>query len=134
MDNTQGSNVVEVEQKNETFLSRDQIFSQVDLVIEKAILPAPYKGHVFVKGMDGNAWDEYQDGILVKGKNGERTVDLKKSKAKLLVQCICDESGKLMFTEADIPLLCTRSNKFLESLTKVAQRLNGMGEEAKEKN
>lgn len=131
MDNTQTD--VAVEDKT-GFLTRDQIFSQVDLVIEKVTLPAPYKGFVFVKGMDGLAYDEYQDSILIKGKDGQRTVDLKKSKAKLLVQCICDESGKLMFTEADIPLLCTKSNKFLEGLTKVAQRLNGMGEEAKEKN
>ncbi len=130
MDN---KNAVAVEE-NGTFLGRDQIFSQVDIVIEKVTLPAPYKGFVFVKGMDGNSWDEYQDGILVKGKNGERTVDLKKSKAKLLIQCVCDESGKLMFTEADIPMLCGKSNKFLEFLTKAAQKLNGMGEEAAEKN
>ena len=125
---------ITVEKESSSFLGRDQLLSFDDVVIEKVTLPAPYNGHVFVKNASGFAWDEYQDSILVKDKDGSRTVELKGAKVKLLSHCVCDENGVLIFTQDDILALSKKSNLLLETLTKVAQRLNGMGVETKEKN
>lgn len=111
------------------------IFAVDDVEIEKVELPEPYKGHIYMKNMDGDEWDTYQDSIVDKDDDGNRTLNLKQSRAKMITRCACNEKGELIFTDGDIPTLCKKSAKLLEHLTKVAQRLNGMGEEKKkEKN
>lgn len=117
-------------------LNRDSILAMDDLVIEKVELQAPYDGCVYIKSMTGVEWDSYQDLLLDAQEDGSRKLNLRQAKVKLLVHCLCDEAGNLLFSKEDIPLLAKKSNKFLEQLGKVAQSLNGMSqsEEKKEKN
>lgn len=105
------------------------LLSQSDIVVERVELPKPYTGHVFVKTMTGEEWDAYQETIVDEDKKGVRRLNLKSSKAKLLARCVCDEAGNLVFAEGDIPLLAKKSNRLLEHLTRVAQRLNGLVED-----
>lgn len=81
-------------------------------------------GSVFVRTMSGFERDEFEASVI--GKNG--SVNHKNIRAKLLVRCICDESGKLLFSEHDITTLGQKSSKAIDRLFSIAQALNGIGD------
>ena len=117
-------------EQKQKLLNKQDFFKVQDITIEPVALPAPYEGVVYVRTMTGEEWDAYQDSILVRDKDGKREVDLKNSRAKMIVQSICDADGVALFTEKDIPELSKRGSKVLEVMAKAAQRLNGVGEDS----
>lgn len=117
-------------------LDKGAFLAQNDIEIEKVDLPTPYSGHVYIKTMNGQEWDAYQESIVVEdpdAPNG-RKLNFKQIRAKLVVRCLCDEHGNLLLDPDDLDSLSKKGNKVLEKLAKVAQRLNGMTEETSEKN
>lgn len=51
-------------------------------------------------------------------------------RAWIAANCICDDDGKDLFTDADIPMLEKKSGAALSRVLKVAMRLNGLSEES----
>lgn len=110
-------------------LTRDQILAQQDLVIEPVTVAAWGNATVYVKGLSAAGRDSYElslskvEGV---GKKAKHVTDLSNARAKLLAQCLCDDSGTLLFTDADVQALGQKSAEALEPLIETAQRLSGM--------
>lgn len=105
-----------------------------DKVIKEVALEPPYSGVVYVKSMTGEEWETYQESIIVEDESGKRKVNLKMSRAKMIVCTVCDSSGNLLFAQEDIPALMKKSNKFLENIVKEASFVNGIGDNPDKKN
>lgn len=119
-------------------LTRDQILTAEDLKTE--IVPVPeWGGDVRVASMPGldfeQLTDQYAgDARKEKGTDGKPGGPLKTSFAAALAAfTIVDESGKRIFTEADIVVLGTKSQAALDRVVVVASRLNRLSKEDREK-
>ncbi|WP_447979086.1 hypothetical protein [Candidatus Nitrospira bockiana] len=111
-------------------LSRESIFKSDDMVIERVEVPewggAVYVRSVSAKGRD--AWEGSRYRL-----QGDKVVPVyENTRAKLLVMCVCDEQGKLLFTEADVERLGQKNGAVLDRLFDVAMRLSGMRDKAVE--
>ena len=104
-------------------LSRQDIIDCND--IESEVVPVPeWNGEVNVQGLTLAEKDIWTDSILVDGK-----ASMTGATAKLCALCMRDESGGLLFTEEDIPVLQAKSAQALDRVFQVAQRLSGIGQE-----
>lgn len=109
-------------------LSRDDIFGMDDIPFEEVVIPEWKNGTVFVCGLTAAGKNAYE-ASLVEIKGNSRKVRLENAAAKLVIRTACDRNRKLLFTEADIERLGTKSAAAVERLVKVAQRLSAMGQE-----
>ncbi len=114
-------------------LKRDDIVEASDIEIRK--VPTPEWGqkgdkdaHVYVKGLDGQGVSNFNSSLIVQ-KGKERRVSLTDIHAKLCVRTICDETGKLLFSESDVAMLTKKSGAPLVRCFKVAQELSGLGDD-----
>ena len=109
-----------------TILSREQILSKNDLA--KELIPVPeWGGEVWVRGMTGAERDSFEMDVVEQ--RGKKTaVNMNNMRAKLCSRSICDEKGKLLFTEADVKGLGEKSAAALSRIFMVAQRLSGITE------
>jgi hypothetical protein len=106
-------------------LTREQILEANDIQKEKVNVPE-WGGDIYVKGLSGIANEEFQESIIEIKEDGKRKVTYKYMRAKLLALTICDETGKLLFSEADIKALDDKSSYVLSILYEIAQRLSGL--------
>ena len=108
-------------------LSREEILAVDDIQIEQVPVPE-WGGDVLVKGMTGSERDRFEAGVISfggdKGK-GEK-IDMRDLRAKLCSKTICDEGGKLLFSQSDVKELSKKSAIALHRVFKVAQRLSGL--------
>lgn len=104
-------------------LSRDQILSADDLKTEDVDIPA-WGGMVRVRTMTGKDRDAFGESL---GVDANGNIDVTNYRAKLLAHCIIDESGNLLFSEADIVALGNKSASAIVTAFEVAERLNGTG-------
>lgn len=111
-------------------LGREDILNASDIEIESVEVPE-WGGVVFVKGMTGTERDAFEASLAMPDrKPGEiATADLRDLRAKLCVQTMCDEGGKLIFSDKDVEALGKKSAAALQHVFKVAQRLSGIGED-----
>ncbi len=109
-------------------LTKDEFFAVPDIVTKEVTLPAPYVGTVFMKSMNGEEGEAFQQSLMKRDATGKPEIDLRHSRAKLLIRCICNEESQLLFSEEDIPALLKKSDKVLEFLVKEANAINGRGE------
>jgi len=109
-----------------TILNRDQILSSDDLA--KELVPMPeWGGDVWVRGMTGAERDSFEmDVVEQRGKKS--AVNMNNMRAKLCSRSICDEAGKLLFSEADVKKLGEKSAAALSRIFMIAQRLSGITE------
>lgn len=107
-------------------LTRDDILAVSDLKIERVDVPE-WGGDVCVKGMSGMDRDRFE-ASLVERKNGRNKINLDNVRARICAYTVCDESGKLLFSEADIEALGKKSASALTRIFAVAQRLSGITE------
>ena len=107
-------------------LKRDDILGVVDVKMELVSVPE-CGGEILVKGMTGTERDSFEASI-VKQKGKGQSVDMSNIRAKLAAKSICDESGALLFTDADIKELGKKSASALQHIFEVAQRLSGIGD------
>lgn len=103
-------------------LSRDQILGAVDLKIEAVEVPQ-WGGTIYVRNLSGKARDKFEASrYRMKGDKVELIHD--NTRAMLLSMCLCDESGTLLFSAADVEALGEKNAAVLDQLFEVAQRLS----------
>ena len=108
-------------------LKRDDILTADDIARE--LVPVPeWGGEVWVKGMSGTERDNFEAGIIER-RGKDTNVNMKNIRAKLAAACLCDENGKRLFADADIPALAAKSAAALQRVFAVAQRLSGIGDD-----
>ena len=113
-------------------LNREALLKKEDLEIVKVDLGKDE--FVFVRQMTGHERDQFEQSIISVKKDGSG-VDRKMDdfRAKLAVNTLCDEKGKLMMKQADVTVLSrAMSAARLEKIMTVAQDLNKITEEDKE--
>jgi len=103
-----------------TILSKDQILSVDDIRKEKVEVPE-WGGSVFVKGMTAIQRDNYERLHMEK--------KLRNYRATAAAQCICDENGKSLFTEADVKTLADKSASALDRIFTKMLELSGASED-----
>lgn len=110
-------------------LAREDILAVSDIEIELVNVPE-WGGSVYVKGMTGSERDQFESSIISLGSNGKaQKLNLTDSRAKLCSMTICDQTGKKLFSLADVKALTEKSAAALQRVFMVAQRLSGLGEE-----
>jgi len=86
-------------------------------------------GTVVVQGLTGTGRDRFE-GTLVRQKGRKTEANLENFRAKLIAQSLVDvPGGKLIFTEADIPVLGRKSAAALERVYSVATKLSKLSSE-----
>lgn len=108
-------------------LTREAILEIRDIKTEQVNVPE-WGGYVWVRGMSGAERDRFESEIVLIDKKGKARVDMANIRARMAATCIVDESGKRMFSAADIEALSTKSAGALERVYSVAQRLSGLSE------
>lgn len=106
-------------------LGRDDIFAMDDIPLEKVLVPEWGNRTVWVCGLTGAGKDAYS-ASLVEFRGESKILRLENATVKLVVRTCCDAGKKLLFSEADIEKLGTKSSAALERLAAVARRLSGM--------
>jgi len=108
-------------------LTRETILAADDLGRELVNVPE-WGGDVYVRGLTGKERDAFEAGMIdQRGKS--QTVNLQNIRAKLAGLSICDESGKRIFTDADLAALAGKSAVALNRVFEVARRLSGLGDD-----
>lgn len=105
-------------------LTREQILAAADLPRESVDVPE-WGGTVIVQTMTGADRDAFEASVIT----ADGKPNLRNMRAKLVAACVVDESGHRLFTAADIEALGGKSASALERISRVAQRLNRMGDE-----
>ncbi|MCS6297166.1 MAG: hypothetical protein H8K09_13100 [Nitrospira sp.] len=108
-------------------LNRQQILDSDDRRTERVAVPE-WGGEVLIRGLSGTDRDEFEASLQVK--NGKkRDVNLRNVRAKLVVLCLVDETGKPLFSIEDIQRLGNKSAAALGRCFDRAKQLSGLGDE-----
>lgn len=108
----------------EKVLSAAEIGAAQDAVVKRVRVPE-WGGTVCVRGMTGDERDDFEaEQSRLGGPEGR---DMKSLRARLLVRCLCDEQGRLLYTPDAHRQLGARSARVLDRLYAVASRLSGFG-------
>lgn len=113
--------------EKKVFLTRDAILNADDIEKREVFIPE-WNGHVIVRGMSGKERDAYEASI-VKQRGKDTQVNMKNARAKLVALCTIDETGKRLFTEADVVALSQKSAKALDRIFAVAMELSGISQD-----
>lgn len=108
-------------------LTRETILAADDLGRELVNVPE-WGGDVYVRGLTGKERDQFEASMIdQRGKS--QTVNLQNIRAKLAGLSICDETGKRIFTDADLAALAGKSALALNRVFEVSRRLSGLGDD-----
>jgi len=116
--------------KATTLLTRDAILAAVDIQSEDVPVPE-WGGTVRIRGLSGTERDQYEAWII-QGKGKNRDVNLRQSRAKLVMMCAVDADGKRLFDEADIIRLGAKSALAMQRVFDKAAALSGLDEDTLE--
>lgn len=106
-------------------LTRDQILNVQDLSTEIVDVPE-WGGEVTVKAMTGLERDAFEGSLM--GTSGSVKID--NIRAKLVQKTVVDEeTGKQLFSVADIEMLGGKSAAALDRIFTVARKLSGLSED-----
>lgn len=111
-------------------LTREQILQADDL--PKQPVPVPeWGGEVYVRTLTGHERDAWEaECVLFDGRKATTNMDaLNRTRARLCARCICDETGKRLFTDEDIEALGAKSAAALDRVYEVAAKLNKVSKE-----
>lgn len=107
-------------------LTREQILAVQDVSTETVAVPE-WGGDVLVRGMTGTERDRFEASIVeTHGKKVK--VVMVNIRARLVAQCVIDEKGERLFSNADIELLGKKSAAALQRVYDVAQKLCGLSD------
>jgi hypothetical protein len=107
-------------------LGKDAILAADDIQTERVEVPE-WGGEVAVRGLTGSQRDEWEAGLTVR--RGKTVVpDMRNFRARLVVLCVVDDAGQLVFHQGDIDALAGKSGAALDRIYDVAARLSGIGE------
>lgn len=92
---------------------------------------------VYVRQMTGRERDQFERSLIREVKDAKGNVDYERSlgdfRAKLAVNCVCDEKGKALLIPGDVTMLSQNmSAARLEKIVNTAQKLNAITEQDKE--
>lgn len=111
--------------------TRTDILDAVDL--QQQDVPVPEWGvTVRIRGLSGTERDQYEAWII-QGKGKNRDINLRQSRAKLVMMCAIDADGKRLFDEADLIRLGAKSALAMQRVFDVAAALSGLDEDTLEK-
>lgn len=114
----------------------DEILSKNDITVEKVNVPE-WSMDVYLKPMSGRDRDQWEAQYMFGASQKKTSKDMKFStadqfdnqRAKLLVRCICDESGNLLFDKNQAGDLGKKSAAALDRLFEVACKINKISDE-----
>jgi hypothetical protein len=112
----------------EKVLSRDSILEADDLPRESIEVPE-WGGMIYVRTMTGTERDAFES-TLVEGEGMNRKQSLANFRARLVAITATDEKGVRLFSDDDATRLGMKSSLAISRIFNVAQRLNGIGQEA----
>ena len=111
-------------------LNREDILAAEDILTESVDVPE-WGGKVFVKGITGKERGKFEANVILNpGKN--QKLNMVDMRAMLGSLTMVDESGKKLFTRADVKALNEKSAAPLDRVFEVAQRLSGLSDDAVE--
>lgn len=120
----------QVVQSEPTVLSKADILGVKDLDVRLVDMrPFGWSGAVYVRALDGTSRDAWEASMLTYDGKKARP-NLKDTRAKLLQLTLCDQYGRLLFDQSEIPQLGQRSAKALDHLYDIAREMSGIGDEA----
>jgi len=105
-------------------LTRDQILGLDDLKTETVNVPE-WGGAVIVRSMTAADRDEYEQS-MVNSRGADEKGNMRNIRARLIICTAVDESGKRLFTDADIDLIGAKAARAVNRVFKVAARLNAL--------
>lgn len=115
-------------------LGRDEILKADDLKTED--IPVPEwaskdnpDAFVRVRMLTGTERDKFEASMVEMKKDGSAKANRENVRARLLILCVVNERGELMFNNADIKLLGGKSAKALERVVNAVNELNAFTEE-----
>lgn len=108
-------------------LSREAILEADDTRYETVECPE-WGGDVRLKSIRGTQRDAYE-ASLVEERGNSRKMNLRNARAKLIILCAVDESGRALFTSEDLRQLGNKNAAPLDRLFDAARKLAGMSEE-----
>jgi len=86
-------------------------------------------GSVMLRTLSGKERDEFEARISKASKDG-KSIDIRGLKALLLSLALIDGDGNLLFESAEADQLNLKSSKPINDLFEIAQRMNGIGQDA----
>ena len=113
------------------FLTREQIVEVDDTEYDTVACPE-WGGDVRLKSIKGRQRDEYEQSLIVE-RGGNRSMNLRNARAKLIVLCAVDEQGNLLFTPDDLNVLGRKNAKPLDRLFDACRKLAGLTDDDVEK-
>ena len=109
-------------------LGKDEILAASDMTFEEVDVPE-WGGAVRVKSMSGAERDLFESFLTdIKGKDVKQNFN--NVRAKLVACTAVDENGSLLFDVIDVAALGKKSAIALNRVFQVAQKLNGIGQDA----
>lgn len=105
-------------------ISRADVDAATDIKIEDVEVPE-WGGVVGVKMMTAEERDNFESTLYNEGKQ-----DLNNIRAKLVVRTLVDDEGKRLYKDSEAVVLAQKSAKALDRIFKIAQKLNGIGQDA----
>jgi hypothetical protein len=107
-------------------LGKDAILAADDIKSERVPVPE-WGGEVMVRGLTGSQRDEWEAGLTIR--RGKQVVpDMRNFRARLVVLCVVDETGQLVFHAGDVDALAGKSGAALDRIYDKAAELSGIGE------
>lgn len=105
-------------------LSKDDVWQADDSKFEDVPVPE-WGGEIRLRGLSGFERDQFEAKSMIKVK-GNKEVNHRNLRARLVAACAVNEDGSLMFDTGDVLHLGQKSAVALERLFDVARRLSGM--------
>ena len=104
-------------------LTLEQILAANDMGLHGPIAVPEWGGDVFIRVMSVGERDSYERKWI-----GKRETGIENFRAEYLSRCLCDESGKLLFTRDKVDLLAGKSGAVVSRLFDLALKHNSMTE------
>lgn len=109
-----------------SFLSRQQIIDADDVEYDSVECPE-WGGTVRLRSIRGTQRDAYEQSVIT-GSGADRKMNLRNARAKLIVLCAVDETGRPLFTAEDVTELGKKNAAPLDRLFDACRKLAGMSE------
>ena len=113
-----------------SILTREEILAADDLVHEQVHVPE-WGGTVLVAAMSGRARDEFESSLLA-SRSSDQGANMRNLRARLAALTCVDEDGARLFSKEDVDSLGSKSAAALDRIFQVAQKVNGIGDDAGE--
>ncbi len=102
-------------------LTRDKIFAKPPEFRRERVEVPQWGGHVYVQQISAKDFEAWQDWIAKQ----ENAKCPQSHRAALIVDCVCDEHGKPIFTErSDLNVLGEHQNTTIDLLYEACKRVN----------